>query len=486
VPFATISSEYVGQTVVVDTFGNFWYAVAGGSTSYFSTPSSSSSSTTTAPFYDFNFFENSLSAASIKPPSCVTGLFSLCPILSPLNAGKNITNVTGTDSAQMCSALGMLSCPGVCIAGSEPTDYLNWAIETCDTYWEAPAYPNFSDAWEGYDGVANASYDSLFPWHWRLEPSQSTPDRATNHSLAVKCPSGTRILGSFAIINTAVFVATIILGRRDFVQWITFKKCGQRGTRMWPLTALISVLLNMGANLVNALLTRHVPGFSHVPIGGMVLLWASRPRMAWFAAALIRYRKRESMYFALAASAVLAELILQAFGAAYLGMTVQHAQKNHYYLVHHLRYAPHGTDALMMYVGALIWVVAIIFIMTMGLFVFTPLGSLAQKCLEQLSKVIDSFLIRLESTQSETEETPAARRDRLLSEKESRRKLDWGQSLERMGFERHVISQATVFTVAMGFPFLGQWLFWAGFVRMTPNVWVCPKDPFLSPLPENG
>src|SRR3954453_6391085 len=130
----------------------------------------------------------------------------------------------------MCSALGMLSCPGVCIAGSEPTDYLNWAIEACDTYWEAPAYHNFSDAWEGYDGVANASYDSLFPWHWRLEPSQSTSNRATNHSLAVKCPSVTRILGSFAIINAAVFVAAIILGRRDFVQWITFKKCGQKGT----------------------------------------------------------------------------------------------------------------------------------------------------------------------------------------------------------------------------------------------------------------
>jgi hypothetical protein len=469
VPFATICSEYAGQTVVVDQFGAFSYAVADGSTSYFS----DSSATTAAPYYDFESFEYSLSAASIKPPSCVAELFSLCPILSAQNTGQNITNVTGTDSAQMCSALGMLSCPGVCIAGSEPTDYLNWAIETCDTYWEAPAYHNLSDAWKGYDGVVNASYDSLFPWHWRLEPSQSTSNQATNHSLAVKCPSVTSILGSFAIINIVVFVAAIILGRRDFVQWITFQKCGQKGTRMWPLTALISVLLNMGANLVNALLIRHVPGFSRVPIGGMVMLWASRPRIAWFAAALIRYRKKESMYFALAASAVLAELILQAFGAAYLGMTVQHARKNHYYLVHHLRYAPHGADALMMYAGALIWVVAIIFIMIMGLFALTPLGTLAQKGVQQLSKVIDSFQIRitrLKSTQSKTEETPAAGGDRLLSEKESRQKLDWRQSLERMGLERYAISQATIFTVAMGFPFLGQWLFWAGFVRMTPNV----------------
>lgn len=471
-PFATISSEYAGQTVVLDTAGDFWYAAAGSSTSYFpyfaATPSISS--TTTAPYYDYESFDFSLSAASIRPPSCVTELFSLCPILSAQNDGQNITNVTGPDSAQMCSALGMLACPGVCIAGSEPTDYLSWAIETCDTYWEAPAYHNFSDAWKGYDGVVNASYDSLFPWQWRLEASQNTSNRATSHSLAVKCPSATEILSSFAIINTAVFLAAIILGRRDFVQWITFKKCGQKGTRMWPLTALISVLLNMGANLVNALLTRHVPGFSHVPIGGLVMLWASRPRMAWFAASLIWYRKNESMYFSLAASAVLAELILQAFGAAYLGVTVQHARKNHYYLVHHLRYAPHGTDALMMYVGALVWVVTIISIMTMGFFAFTPLGTLAKTGLDKLSKVITSFTIRSGPTQPETEETPAAKRDRLLREKESRRRLDWRQSLIRMGLQEKAMDQTTLFTIAMCFPFLGQWLFWAGFVRMTPNV----------------
>lgn len=84
--------------------------------------------------------------------------------------------------------------------------------------------------------------------------------------------------------------------------------------------ALLSIALNLGANLINAALTRSVPGFSKVPFSGLFLLWSSRPRMAWVAALLMNYQKDESIYFGFAVSTLLAEVVLQAIGSVYLGM----------------------------------------------------------------------------------------------------------------------------------------------------------------------
>lgn len=58
----------------------------------------------------------------------------------------------------------------------------------------------------------------------------------------------------------------------------------------------------MVANLINALLVRNTPGFENVPVGALVLLWSTRPRIAWVATALIAVEKEKSMYLSLGAS----------------------------------------------------------------------------------------------------------------------------------------------------------------------------------------
>jgi hypothetical protein len=60
----------------------------------------------------------------------------------------------------------------------------------------------------------------------------------------------------------------------------------------------------------------------------------------------------------------------------YIGLTVNHARMYHFYLANHLEYTPHGQDALMMYAGALLWMVSVGAAIFRGIFTFTPVGRL--------------------------------------------------------------------------------------------------------------
>lgn len=117
--------------------------------------------------------------------------------------------------------------------------------------------------------------------------------------------------------------------------------------------AFLSVALNILANLINALLVKHTPGFEAVPIGALLLLWSTRPRIAWAATVLISVEEEKSMYFSLGATSLLAEIVLQLIGSPYLGMTVDFARKKGYYKAGRMKGIPHGEDALVSTISSL-------------------------------------------------------------------------------------------------------------------------------------
>ncbi|OCK74607.1 hypothetical protein K432DRAFT_254749, partial [Lepidopterella palustris CBS 459.81] len=258
----------------------------------------------------------------------------------------------------------------------------------------------------------------LFPWPWRVEYHPNITEGS--HNINSRCPSISAKLGAFAIINSMALLAVILIGQRVVINWLTRGWCGKPGSRLWPLSALLSVVFSLGANFVNATLIQHTPGFSHISVGGLALLWCARPRLAWVAAGLVNFQQDTANFFSLGASVVTAEIILQIIAAVYIGMTANFASTHHYYLKHHLDQVPNGRDALLMYVGALLWLIF-------------ALGVLFQCiwAIEAIRKVARYFILNLSR---------------------------WMYGLFKLML-----------------PFLAQWLFWAGFVRLAGDLYCPPK-----------
>ena len=77
--------------------------------------------------------------------------------------------------------------------------------------------------------------------------------------------------------------------------------------------------------------------------------------------ALIPWQAKSAIYFSVAASSILSEAILQTLGSVYMGIATAYAGRQKFYRVGRLTHVPHGTDALVMYAGSLLWLVMIVF-----------------------------------------------------------------------------------------------------------------------------
>jgi hypothetical protein len=204
----------------------------------------------------------------------------------------------------------------------------------------------------------------LLPWSWQVRANN---DQASHHngtfnkSGSATCPSTAAKLTAFAAANIAMAILVPIVGRRDVMKKLTRGFCGRRGSWMWIIVGPLTVVLHIVSNTVGALLIRSTPGYQDIDVGQLILLWCTRPRMAWMVIALIPWQAKNAIYFSVAASSILSEAILQILGSVYMGIATAYAGRQKFYRVGRLRHVPHGTDALVMYAGSLLWLVMIIF-----------------------------------------------------------------------------------------------------------------------------
>lgn len=204
----------------------------------------------------------------------------------------------------------------------------------------------------------------LLPWSWQVRANngQASHRNGTfNKSGSDTCPSTAAKLTAFAAANIAMAILVPIIGRRDVMKKLTRGFCGRRGSRMWILVGPLTVVLHIVSNTVGALLIRSTPGYQDIDVGQLILLWCTRPRMAWMVIALIPWQAKSAIYFSVAASSILSEAILQTLGSVYMGIATAYAGRQKFYRVGRLTHVPHGTDALVMYAGSLLWLVMIVF-----------------------------------------------------------------------------------------------------------------------------
>jgi formate/nitrite transporter FocA (FNT family) len=131
-----------------------------------------------------------------------------------------------------------------------------------------------------------------FPWSWTI-----TSENQSVHT----CPSVSKILSTFAVVNAAVCFVSIIFGNRYVVKFgearivggeklrnntnKTIVTCGALGkvnTSSWKFMWILTVGLNLIANAIVAAIIKHSPGYlATFKVWELMLFLLARPRLSW-------------------------------------------------------------------------------------------------------------------------------------------------------------------------------------------------------------
>ncbi|KAH0565894.1 hypothetical protein GP486_000697, partial [Trichoglossum hirsutum] len=309
----------------------------------------------------FRYLSNFTWPSCLNPTNCfqnLNGTLTNCSsIRCSLDGVNNCTSTpTAVDLPCFCKPVSFgKTCNNNCKLSWERRGYLEWMNSTCTP---VRGWGGLPSNWASLLAVQESE---LLPWSWQIRAVNNSQNGTNALARPQHCPSTGAKLAAFAAVNIAMAILVPVLGRRDVMKKLTLSLFGRRGSRAWLLTGPITVGLHVASNAVGAYLIKSSKGYESVDIGQLVLLWCTRPRLAWMVVALIPWRAKDSIYFSVAASTLLAEIVLQVIGSIYMGIASNYARKQKFYIAGRLSNTPHGRDALVMYAGSLLWLVAIIF-----------------------------------------------------------------------------------------------------------------------------
>lgn len=151
-------------------------------------------------------------------------------------------------------------------------------------------------------------------WRWTIKSSNDSNiayiTRLGSIRATETCVSNEWKLGSFALVNIAIFFAAFLSQRTSIYRiargflWHSHPWC-------WFFKGTLIAALQLLANWFNVFLVQKTPGYEDVLVIQLILLWCSMPRLAWLTILLIGVQPFEAMNFSAAASSLFAEMILQ-------------------------------------------------------------------------------------------------------------------------------------------------------------------------------
>jgi hypothetical protein len=256
-----------------------------------------------------------------------------------------------------------------------------------------PAYQNSTDT---------ELRAALIPWSWHVTPNVIAPGR---------CQDASRTLGMFAAINVVGTIFALVVGYQPIAHRVSFGLWAHPDSKAWFLTVPIQLGLHVGGAYLNALIVSRSKNYDDVPVTPLALLFLARPRLAWI---FLMFLIRQKPYRNAATATLISEVILQFFGAITMGRTAQFASQHNYYNPSHHNF-PHGSDAYMMYCGAVVF--------------------LAFMIASLVGAIIGLVLY-----------------------------YDNSHKLSELSFKRAVLAAVALFCLL--FTWIGSWLFWAGFIKL--------------------
>jgi hypothetical protein len=126
----------------------------------------------------------------------------------------------------------------------------------------------------------NDQYSAWIAWDWAILPGEKT----------TTCPSPSAILGTFAAVNAAVSLFSVLCGHRAVVRAITAGRLGRPNnnpngnpdSNSWKYMWIVSAGLQLGANAAVAALIGSAFGYTGgFKIWKFMLFYIARPRLSW-------------------------------------------------------------------------------------------------------------------------------------------------------------------------------------------------------------
>ncbi|KAI9780433.1 MAG: hypothetical protein M1839_006707 [Geoglossum umbratile] len=224
----------------------------------------------------------------------------------------------------------------------------------------------------------------IVPWNWTVRPEKSSlgSSSISTTTQQAQCQRTSLYLGLFALDNFVVVFVAVLQGwlryklviiddadrdanfRRGLISIVT-KRFARPSGVIWTLAVgAVWSGAEIGINFANAYYIKHQPGFGHVPLVELALLFCSRPSISWIPCFLgflpdstFHSHQAQAVFADIAYTSAFREFVMQVMGGIYLGRTGNIGRLREFYLIHHLRPFPHGRDAFRMYIGALFWLI---------------------------------------------------------------------------------------------------------------------------------
>ncbi|KAJ5710520.1 hypothetical protein N7488_004676 [Penicillium malachiteum] len=221
----------------------------------------------------------------------------------------------------------------------------------------------YCNDWHGlpdnWHQLAVPTPSELIPWGWTISRflglTITNVTSLASASVTEICPANEWKLTSFALVNISTFLA-VLLGLR--IRLCPNKRSSQKHsyTWSWLLKGAFIVALQLLANLLNALIVQSSPGYAHIPVLQLMLLWCSVPRLTWLAMIfLVDAQSSEPRNVSMAASLSFAELFLQSLSSYHMMMTINYGREHNLYFGGRKI----GQPATFMYAGALMWLITV-------------------------------------------------------------------------------------------------------------------------------
>lgn len=156
---------------------------------------------------------------------------------------------------------------------------------------------------------------------------------------AAQCPPLSETLLTFGITNLVVALLAVFFGCRPLVHKLTRGLLGRTGGTSIRWVWIITLAAQLLGNLLIAHLISTTPGYGHLPLFNVFALFSARPRVGLVASAFLRIlvkarlqrfglrekgpagEQSEYVYVDAYTTNALAELSMQIFGAAFVGVT---------------------------------------------------------------------------------------------------------------------------------------------------------------------
>ncbi|KAF1998218.1 hypothetical protein P154DRAFT_604074 [Amniculicola lignicola CBS 123094] len=310
----------------------------------------------------------------------------------------------------------------------------------------------------------------LLPWGWTITPKDDS---------LIICPSASRILGTFALVNVVVTALSVVFGNRYTLYRLTGRRFFKdKNSKLHRIMWILTVALQLGANALIGWIFQKTPGYNaNFKIWELMLFFTVRPRLSWISLmllsqyevhnpdvvyspmvtyardastegleleprskdrnatspdpSLMQRHEKDRPWASAAKSQAFAEIFLQIIALYIMGKTAHFATTRQYYLVGTAANKSLPTAAKIMYAGALYY-------LSLGV----PL---------LLAEIL--FVILYYAGEFD---------DDIMSRKTSER------SIKSTAYSAFIFYNLV-------YTWLGSWLFWAGFVRLAGDLYCPPK-----------